>query len=196
MWDKKLIEFSKLKTWCEAAHNRILKLKVSQNLGFHGANTCARKRKEERRRGRWSRRKMSLVIKSSWDTGYGEGKIMKWGKPCRVSKETDFLLMTVCQGGLIVSLSLLFKICLFKVTMMSLNISQALLPFRVSFRFQDCCHCVCHSPLQATRDVYLDAGRPRSGPPRKGWSESLVCAMEGSSSVRVTRFIHAHPPFS
>lgn len=87
-------------------------------------------------------------------------------------------------------LSLLFKICLFKITMMSLSISQALLPFCVSFRFQDCCHCVCHSPLQATRDVYLDAGEPRSRPPRKGWSESLVCAVEGSSSVRVTRFTH------
>lgn len=140
-------------------------------------------KKEERRQGRWSRRKTSLVIKSSWDTGYGEGKMMKWGKPCSFQRDGLLLLMTACQGGLMVSLSLLFKICLFKVTMMSLNISQALLPFRVSFRFQDCCHCVCHSPLQATRDVYLDAGWLRSGPPRKGWSESLVCAMEGSSSV-------------
>lgn len=157
---------------------------------------CEKKRKEERRKGRWRRRKTSLVIKSSWGTGYGEGKNHEVGQTLQDFQRDGLLLLmhscwTVCQGGLIVSLSLLFKICLFKITMMSLSISQALLPFCVSFRFQDCCHCVCHSPLQATGDVYLDAGKPRrSGPPRKGWSESLVCAVEGSSSVRVTRFTH------
>lgn len=125
----------------------------------------------------------------------GRGKNHEVGQTLQDFQRDGLLLLmhsrwTVCQGGLIVSLSLLFKICLFKITMMSLSISQALLPFHVSFRFQDCCHCVCHSPLQATRDVYLDAGEPRRGPPRKGWSESLVCAVEGSSSVRVTRFTH------
>lgn len=155
----------------------------------------------EKKKGRKKTRKMEQKENESGDKKqlghwiWG-GEIVKRQTLQSFHRDGLLLLTTVCQGGLIGSLSLLFKICLFKVTMMSLNISQALLPFRVSFRFQDCCHCVCHSPLQATRDVYLDAGRPRSGPPRKGWSESLVCAMEGSSSVRVTRFTHAHPPFS
>lgn len=193
MWDKKLIEFSKLQTWFEAAHNRILSWKYLRTLVFMVQTHVWEKRKEERRKGRWRRRKTSLVIKSSWGTGYGEGK--SWsganlaGFPKRrTSLVNAFMLDSV--SGWTDHLSLLFKICLFKITMMSLSISQALLPFRVSFRFQDCCHCVCHSPLQATRDVYLDAGEPRSRPPRKGWSESLVCAVEGSSSVRVTRFTH------
>lgn len=34
MWDKKLIEFSKLKTWFEAAHNRILNWKYPRTLVF------------------------------------------------------------------------------------------------------------------------------------------------------------------
>lgn len=146
-------------------------MKVSQNLSFHGANVCARKRKEERRKGRWRRRKTSLVIKSSWDTGYGEGKNHEVGQTLQDFQRDGLLLLmhscwTVCQGGLSVSLSL--QICLFKVTVMSLHISQALLPFRVSFHFQDCCHCVHHSSLLATRGVYLNAGRPSSGSPRKG----------------------------
>lgn len=172
-------------------------MKVSQNLRFHGANACVRKKK-----GRKKKRKMGKKENESGDKKQLGHRI--WGGENHEVGQTlqDFqrdgllLLMhscwTVCQGGLIVSLNWLFKICLFKITMMSLSISQALLPFRVSFRFQDCCHCVCHSPLPATRDVYLDAGGPRSGPPRKEWSESLVCAMEGNSSVKVTRFT----PFS
>lgn len=138
---------------------------------------------------------MSLVIKSSWDTGYGEGKNHEVGQTLqdfqRRTSLANAFMWTVCRGGLIVSLSLPFKICLFKVTMMSLNISQALLPFCVRFRFQDCCHCVCHSPLQATRDVHLNAGRPRSGPQARGGQRALCVPWRGQL-CEGRRFTHAH----
>lgn len=65
-------------------------MKVSQNLSFHGANACVRKKKGRKKKRKMEKKENESGDKKQLGHRIWGGKIMKWGKPCRISKETDF----------------------------------------------------------------------------------------------------------
>lgn len=120
----------------------------------------------------------SSAMKSQWGHWIRGGeKILKWDKICRISKEPVLLLCscwTVCQIGVVVLLSLLFEVCLFKSYSHVLKISKHYSHFlslvfgevSVSLCFQACCHMSVTASRQAI--MWLFECRLRWRRPRKG----------------------------